>query len=79
MKNRVKEFREEMGLTQDQFARGCPMSRSYLSQIENYQRNISVITMKKISNLLGRKVEEVFFVHYSEQIHTIMTPKVNRR
>lgn len=70
MKNRVKEFREVMGLTQDEFARECPMSRSYLSQIENGRRNISVITMKKIASLLNRKIEEIFFVHYSEQIHS---------
>mgnify|MGYP000870365750 FL=1 len=70
MKNRVREFREEMGLTQEEFARKCPISRSYLSQIENGKRNLSVKKMKRIADLLGIDIKEVFFVHYSEQIHT---------
>ena len=67
MKNRVREYRYAMGLTQAQFASKCPISRSYLSQIENGKRNLSAKMMKRIAKLLGQRVEEIFFVYFSGQ------------
>ena len=64
MKNRVKEFRTQRGLTQDELSLLANVSRPIISNLENNKKeNLSYLMMKSIANALKRKVDEVFFLN----------------
>ena len=47
---RIKELREELGLSQEKFALKIEMDRTYFSSVENGKRNISIVNLEKIIN-----------------------------
>lgn len=49
----VKRFRIERKLSQEKFAELCGLHRTYISDIECYQRNISIENIQKIADALG--------------------------
>ena len=62
MKNRVKEIREELGMSQEELAEKSRVSRTTISGLENETIDvITNITLEKIAGALGKKVPEVFF------------------
>ncbi|NLB53186.1 MAG: helix-turn-helix transcriptional regulator [Syntrophomonadaceae bacterium] len=65
MPNRVKYYRELMGLTQKEVAEIIGISRQYLSEIENFKRNVGGRIIQALAKLLGVTTEELFFDHYS--------------
>ena len=50
--NKIAEERKRQGLTQEDLAGLCEMDRSYLSEIENGHKNLSVLSLLKISKAL---------------------------
>ncbi len=60
MPNRIKERREELGLSQKQLAEMLRLSVSYLNKIENERRNIGVVLAIRIARALDSSVEEIF-------------------
>lgn len=59
--NNIKYFRMEKKLTLTELAKLCNMSLGYLSNLESGARsNPSYKTMKKISDVLGHNVSEIF-------------------
>ena len=63
MKNRVKEFREKLGMTQEELAEKSGVSRTTISGFENELIEITTnTTMDKISEALGKKTKTVFFL-----------------
>jgi transcriptional regulator with XRE-family HTH domain len=50
----LKRKRENLALSQEQFAEICDLDRTYISMLETGKRNPSLINLKKISN--GLKV-----------------------
>lgn len=60
MKNRVKEFRKEMKLSQDEFARAIRVSRQTISSIETGKYNPSLELAFEIADFFGKTVEEIF-------------------
>lgn len=63
MENRIKEIREEEGITQYALAEMSKLSVGYICHLERGTRgNPSYRTMSKISSALKRKVKEVFNV-----------------
>ncbi|MEK3819638.1 helix-turn-helix transcriptional regulator [Cytobacillus sp. FSL W8-0315] len=60
MTNRMKERREELGLTQKQLAEKLKMSEAYINKIENETRNINVVLAIRIAKALEATVEEIF-------------------
>lgn len=63
MNNRVKEIREENGLTQDALARKSGVARTIISQLENdSRRSVTSETMLKLSNALGKSVNDIFLL-----------------
>lgn len=63
MKNRVKEFREKLGWTQEELAQKSKVSRTTISGFENGSIEITTnTTMDKISEALGKKTKTVFFL-----------------
>lgn len=62
MKNRVKEIREELGMSQEELSEKSGVSRTTISGLENGIIDvITNITLEKIASALGKKVPEVFF------------------
>lgn len=63
MKNRVKEFREKLGLTQEKLAEISGVSRTTISGFENELIEITTnTTMDRIAEALGKKTKTVFFL-----------------
>ena len=54
---RIREIREKRGLRQDQLASQAQISKSFLSEIENNNRNVSSQALLRIANVLGASVD----------------------
>lgn len=51
--NNVKYYRVKMELSQEKFAELCDLHRTYISDIECFQRNVSLENIQKIANAIG--------------------------
>ena len=58
----VKDRREALGLTQEEFAERAGIHRTYLSDIERGTRNLSLINIERVALALSLKVSELFQV-----------------
>lgn len=66
MENRLRQYREEKGWTQDELARKAGVSRVTICMIENGKLKTSKTdTLTKIADALGAKVTSVFFCQES--------------
>jgi len=72
MKNKVAEFRNGKGISQDIFAGKVGISRTHLSEIENEKvPNPGGIIILRIAKELKLPVEEIFFddcVRHTKQV-----------
>lgn len=57
---RVKELRNQLGMSQEKFALKIDMDRTYFASVESGKRNISIENIYKISNGLEVSLEELF-------------------
>jgi len=58
LKNKVKEVRKEMGLTQEEMAKKLNISRSYLGDIERGRlKGTNVKIISKLSDVTGKPME----------------------
>ena len=48
----LRKYRHEKGLSQEQFAEICGLHRTYISDIECFQRNVSLENVKRIADAL---------------------------
>lgn len=63
MDNRVKEFRLEKKLSQEELAKKANLSRCLISMIENGDDvNLTKNTMVSIAHVLGKKVTDIFLL-----------------
>jgi DNA-binding XRE family transcriptional regulator len=61
MEFRLKEVREEMGLTQEELAEKADVSRTIISGLETGAITVTTTgTLVKIANALGKKVSDIF-------------------
>ncbi len=56
----VRKHREELGVSQEKFAEMCGLHRTYISDIERFQRSISLSNIQKIAAALGVEVYKLF-------------------
>src|SRR4051794_32906623 len=56
----VKERREALGLTQEEFAERAGIHRTYLSDIERGTRNVSLVNIERVAEALALKISELF-------------------
>lgn len=57
---KIKQIREERGLSQEEFGYEVGLHRTYIGQIERAEKNISLSNIEKIAVELGLDVKELF-------------------
>ena len=58
--NRIKELRQQQGLSQEKFALLIDMDRTYYASVEAGKRNVSIKNIKKIADGFEISLEELF-------------------
>lgn len=62
MRNIIKQLRKQAGLRQEDMAQALGVSRQTIIAIENDKYNPTLELAMRIARLLGRPVEETFFL-----------------
>jgi transcriptional regulator with XRE-family HTH domain len=57
---RVRQLRDEAGLSQERLAELAEMHRTYISSIERGQQNISLTILIRLAKALGVSLERLF-------------------
>lgn len=57
---RIKELRNQKGISQEKFALDIGMDRTYFASVEAGKRNIAIVNIKKIADGLGVTLSELF-------------------
>lgn len=57
---RIRELRQQTGLSQEKFALKIGMDRTYFASAEAGKRNIAIVNIKKIADGLGITLSELF-------------------
>lgn len=69
MKNKVKQYRELAGLTQEELSEKSDVSRDTISSLETGSNtNVTYDTMIKIAGALNEKVATIFFEDKAQNI-----------
>lgn len=58
--NRIRELRNQMGLSQEKFAQKIGMDRTYFASVGLGKRNISIVNIEKIANGLNVSLSDLF-------------------
>ena len=64
MENQIRALRKERGISQEDLARRCGVSRQTINAIENNKYDPTLGLAMRLARLLGAPVEEIF--HLSE-------------
>lgn len=56
----IKKFRQEIKLTQEKLAFKAEVDKTYVNEVENGKRNISIVNLEKIIRALNISVEKFF-------------------
>lgn len=56
----IRKLRTTKNLSQEDLAFEAKMDRSYLSEIENGQKNLSVEVLEKLADALGVDIRDLF-------------------
>ncbi|EJO5348778.1 helix-turn-helix transcriptional regulator [Clostridium botulinum] len=67
MKNRIKEFRESLGITQEQLGSLVGVSRQAINAIETEKFEPSIWLAYDICKIFHRSIEEVFLFEKSKR------------
>lgn len=57
---RIKELRQQLKLTQESLAYKAEVDKTYLNEVENGKRNISIINLEKVIHALDTNMQEFF-------------------
>lgn len=60
MENRVEEFRKQLGLNQEEFAKAIRVSRQTVSSIETGKYNPSLDLAFETADFFGKRIDEIF-------------------
>ncbi len=69
---KIKQLRQQCGLTQEELADRCELTKGYISQIENDLTSPSIATFEDIVSALGVSVKE-FFADYDDEEKIVFT------
>jgi len=67
MKNKLKQFRESLGLTQEQLGQLVGVSRQAINSIETERHEPSIWLAYDIAKIFHSTIEEVFIFEESER------------
>lgn len=56
----VRKYRKKAGLSQESFAEQCGLHRTYISDIERFQRSISLENIQRIADALNIETYRLF-------------------
>ena len=65
---KLKEMRQRKGLTQEELADRCELTKGYISQLENDLTSPSIATLIELLNALGSSLSEFFKEESDEKI-----------
>lgn len=57
---RIKELRNQIGISQEALANKAEIDRTYVTDVENGRRNISIENLEKLVNALHVEFKEFF-------------------
>ncbi len=57
---KIRQLREERGLTQEQLAALADLHRAYIGQIERGEKNIGLVNLEKIAKALTVDIRDLF-------------------
>ena len=60
MENRIREYRKERKVTQDDLARAVGVTRQTIISLENGRYNASLLLAHKLARYFGLAIEELF-------------------
>jgi transcriptional regulator with XRE-family HTH domain len=63
----IKTLRKQKDMTQDAFAEKCEITQTYLSQIENNQKEPNLSILKKISEKLDVPLPIIFYLSMNSE------------
>jgi transcriptional regulator with XRE-family HTH domain len=58
----VKNYRKDLGITQEELAERAGLHRTYISQIERYKRSISLENIQRLADSLNVETYKLFLV-----------------
>ena len=61
MKNHIREKRKEAGLSQEELARRCGVSRQTINAIEKGEYNPTINLCRSICKILDKTLDELFW------------------
>lgn len=56
----LRKYRNELGVSQEKFAEMCGLHRTYISDIERFQRSIALENIQKIADALNIETYKLF-------------------
>lgn len=56
----LRKYRNELGVSQEKFAEMCGLHRTYISDIERFQRSIALENVQKIADALNIETYKLF-------------------
>lgn len=56
----LRKYRHKLGVSQEKFAEMCGLHRTYISDIERFQRSIALENVQKIADALGIETYRLF-------------------
>lgn len=57
---RIKELRNQLGISQEELADIAGLDRTYITSVERGKRNISIVNLEKLSSALGVSLKTFF-------------------
>ena len=58
--DRIRRQREARGLTQEQLALSCGLHRTFIGSVERGERNVAILNLRKITQVLRITLGELF-------------------
>ncbi len=58
--NKVKEIRQELGISQEELSFRAELHRTYISSIELGKRNVSLVNIEKLAKALECEITDLF-------------------
>ena len=55
----IRAYRQQNGISQDEFAAQCGVHRTYVGSVERCERNVTLATLELFSKAMGCSVPEL--------------------